>query len=595
MRKYLLLTFACFCTGWVSPACKTDRSPFSSDPVITITVQPAAPAALTEGSVSGTLAVTATVTGGAKPAYRWYTYDPEAEVVSEAAGNAADAIYTLPADLRAGTHYFLCEVSAPKAASVRTDPVTVTVKPASVPVIAITAQPAAPPVFTEGGIPENTKLTVTASVTGGAKLKYQWYGGTSDGNAAGSAIGGATGASYILPTGLAPGTYFYFCEIGAEGVASVRTEPVAVVVIEKKTEEKDDIIDGYGNLHIFPGSGKSIRVVAAKAGGAVLDTLVAEPTDKLKFRYHSMGEGVNVSFDFNLHSGIEHPYTLGQPAKTLVVSDFHGQLGAAVAVLKGNGVVDDELNWTFGTNQLLVLGDMLDRGRDDNGIAWLVYKLEKEAEEAGGRLDFISGNHEDLVMKNDLRYIHADHTAFVKKAGVAYNVLYGPGTELGRWLRGRYLVLTEGEGGNIFVHAGINPALVDGKYTVREMNELGLLYTGMPNAERNKLNPRNEKLFDGSSSTLYGVIWYRGMVKDDGTAISSANLDKVLNYYGAGRMFVGHTEVPEVAWRYDGRVVAINVAHATNYPKDGTAGVLMEGGNIYSVTYSGKKVLSGNK
>ncbi len=359
---------------------------------------------------------------------------------------------------------------------------------------------------------------------------------------------------------------------------------------EKKEDDDDpapqkDVIHGYGDLHIFRNiNGRSIRVVAAKADGGVLDTLIVELSDKLRFGYRSAGDGVKVNFEFGLRDALEQPRTpeQEQPEKTLAVSDLHGRLDAFAAVLKGNKVIDRELNWIFGENRLIVLGDMMDRGRDDNGIAWLVYKLEKQAEEAGGCLDFITGNHEDLVMKDDLRFINEAHDAFWRKAGIPYAQLYGTGTELGRWLRGRHLISTGGE--NIFVHAGLSIPLVEGRYSIGEINDLGLHYTGIPNKERNAMNPRNEVLFGTG-----GVIWYRGLVKEDAGAISSADLDKVLEFYGMERIIVGHSEVAEVELRYGGRVVAINVKHANNYPAGRTAGILIEGDDIYSVTYSGVK------
>ena len=104
------------------------------------------------------------------------------------------------------------------------------------------------------------------------------------------------------------------------------------------------------------------------------------------------------------------------------------------------------------------------------------------------------------------------------------------------------------------------------------------------------MHPRNKSLF-GSE----GPLWYRGLVVNSKKypPIQPEDLDKVLDYYNAKRMIVGHSEVDDVEWRYDGRVIAVNVKHRKNYPLDKTAGLLIEKDNIYSVTYSGDKVLLG--
>ena len=41
-----------------------------------------------------------------------------------------------------------------------------------------------------------------------------------------------------------------------------------------------------------------------------------------------------------------------------------------------------------------------------NEILWFVYDLEGQAKEKGGRVHYLLGNHEYMVLYNDLRYIH---------------------------------------------------------------------------------------------------------------------------------------------------------------------------------------------
>jgi hypothetical protein len=50
---------------------------------------------------------------------------------------------------------------------------------------------------------------------------------------------------------------------------------------------------------------------------------------------------------------------------------------------------------------------------------------------------------------------------------------------------------------------------------------------------------------------------------------------------------VGHSEVDEVGSRYDGRVITVNVSHTDNFTADRTAALLIVGGRMWSVTYSG--------
>ena len=345
------------------------------------------------------------------------------------------------------------------------------------------------------------------------------------------------------------------------------------------------VIEGHGDLYVLYNPDGSVRIVAADVQGNVLDTTFLRMPDDLKLHYFAADKDTDVDFQFTLHGRIKHPWRMEKPEKTLVVSDLHGRLDAFVAILKNNGVVDANLNWTYGKNQLIFLGDILDRGRDDNGITWLVYKLEQEADKAGGRVDFLLGNHEDLVLKDDLRYVNEAHLIFSTMAGIPYAELYGPDTELGRWIRDSYLVLVVGD--NLFVHAGLSPELIGKSYKIGEINELAARFVGYPTAPRKTMHARNEFFFGNS-----GPFWFRGMARDeeDYSPVTEENLRRILRYYGVRRVIVGHSEVEEVAPRYDGRVITVNVRHYDNYPVNRTAGLLIEGENLYTVNYTGSRM-----
>lgn len=342
------------------------------------------------------------------------------------------------------------------------------------------------------------------------------------------------------------------------------------------------IIEGHGELYVLHLQDGGVRIIAATVGGEIEDTIFTELPDDLILHYFSADSLTDVDFRFTLHPAQTAKQDQPLPEKTLVVSDLHGRLDAFIALLKNNEVVDENLEWRYGGNRLIFIGDILDRGRDDNGIAWLVYKLQRQAEQAGGRVDFLPGNHEDLVMRGDYRYVHPAHIEFADKAGIPYRDLYGTESEIGRWFRASPLIIVSDD--ILFVHAGLSRQMADSLYSITEMNRLYSRYAGIPSDERRSAEPRCNLLF-GSS----GPLWYRGLVFDSKKypAAQSCDLDATLEYYNVSHIIVGHSEIDEVESRYDGRVIAVNVKHGRNFSKNRSGALLIENKAFYAVDYEG--------
>lgn len=85
--------------------------------------------------------------------------------------------------------------------------------------------------------------------------------------------------------------------------------------------------------------------------------------------------------------------------KIVAVGDLHGDYDSFVDILKGTKLVDQGLHWTGGKTHLVQIGDVMDRGDYAKGakdIFDLLMRLEKEAEQAGGKVHALLGNHEEM-------------------------------------------------------------------------------------------------------------------------------------------------------------------------------------------------------
>lgn len=90
------------------------------------------------------------------------------------------------------------------------------------------------------------------------------------------------------------------------------------------------------------------------------------------------------------------------------VGDLHGDLVQTMRVLQlanlmAVPVLGEPAQWVGGDATLVQMGDILDRGDDEIGILRLLWQLAEGAEEAGGAVYILNGNHETLNVAGDFR------------------------------------------------------------------------------------------------------------------------------------------------------------------------------------------------
>jgi len=84
--------------------------------------------------------------------------------------------------------------------------------------------------------------------------------------------------------------------------------------------------------------------------------------------------------------------------KIVAVGDLHGDYQNFIKILTGTHLVDQDLHWIAGRTHLVQTGDILDRGPSARKIFDLLIQLEKEAEQAGGHVHVLTGNHEEMAI-----------------------------------------------------------------------------------------------------------------------------------------------------------------------------------------------------
>lgn len=263
-------------------------------------------------------------------------------------------------------------------------------------------------------------------------------------------------------------------------------------------------------------------------------------------------------------------------ARIVALSDIHGQYALMVRLLRANGVIDAHDRWQLGRDHLVVAGDVFDRGPQVTEALWLLFQLQQQAAKAGGAVHFLLGNHETMVLYDDLRYLNPNYAQVAGLLGRPYPSLYGPDSVLGEWLRTRPAMLRLGD--TLFLHGGIAPENIG---LVQAMDATNAAYDrslGTPKAQL-KADPASARLYDGKTSP----IWYRGYFNGQ---LTTQEVGALADTLGLARIVVGHTTIGEVASFHDGRVIAIDSGI-----KRGKSGQLLfiEGGKLSRGLLDGRR------
>ncbi|MFK7959810.1 MAG: metallophosphoesterase [Phycisphaerales bacterium] len=353
--------------------------------------------------------------------------------------------------------------------------------------------------------------------------------------------------------------------------------PVATSIDGLPVQAKD-VADGPYVFHREDGTIEVVRVVAGVAKREPIALVKDVAGDGIRVPAPRVPGG-SVRIDRSMPPAA--PTQVDVPGALLAISDLEGNLDETRQMLSGLDVVDDQGRWIWGDGCLVIVGDSVDRGMYVTELLWWLRELEAQAAAVGGGVHVILGNHEEMVLGGDLRYVHPKYTFTAERMGMSYDALFGPDAELGRWLRTRASVLVAGE--LLFVHAGYSP----------DLDALGLSPAAVSAGVRARLGPKARREGEGLSERLgrdrMGPLWYRGhherYAEDWGGKPDAVAVDAILERHGARAMVIGHTVVDDVGWiDEDQRILSVDVRWA----RPGEAeGLLLIDGMLTAVTPDG--------
>jgi len=260
----------------------------------------------------------------------------------------------------------------------------------------------------------------------------------------------------------------------------------------------------------------------------------------------------NAIFGGSTEIDIEVPTFFPAVERVIAIGDVHGDVDALIGCLKLSKLIDDDESWIGGKTHLVQLGDILDRGDGELNCMDLLFKLRKEAREAGGQVHILLGNHEVMNVDLDFRYVTPNawegwgeppksgsvrldiqatlaavgFPAYMKQRVQAFRP---GGTEAKRLAKMPVAIVI---GDTLLVHGGLRKKHFD--YGLERMNkEMAAWLEGAP---RFKGLDKPEIIDDSDSP-----IWARLYSVPTPKFSAEKELEAVLKALNVQRMVVGHT------------------------------------------------------
>jgi hypothetical protein len=211
---------------------------------------------------------------------------------------------------------------------------------------------------------------------------------------------------------------------------------------------------------------------------------------------------------------------------------------------------------------------------------WLLYKLEEEAKEKGGYVHIILGNHEIMNLSGDFPFVQPKYFNSAKLMAKSYEDLYGPDTELGRWLRSKNIM--ERIGDYLCLHGGVSATINAKRMTLPDINnQCRPFYDQGQHPE--KFTDRS--LWDFFEGNNISPFWYRGYFLEP--KAPESQIDETLALYHCKKIIVGHTILDNVSLLYNGKVIGIDV----NEHEGNAQGLLIKNKREYEINLTGQEKL----
>ena len=250
--------------------------------------------------------------------------------------------------------------------------------------------------------------------------------------------------------------------------------------------------------------------------------------------------------------------------RIVAVGDVHGDHAQFLKTLFAAKVIDKDARWIGGKTHLVQTGDLFARGPDSRKAMDLLMKLEVEAKKAGGHVHCLAGNHEEMILRGDWRYVHPGEVQAVGDKA-KYSAALGPGGVYGKWIREHNGVIKIND--VLFLHGGLG-----GAYATMSLDALN-------EGIRKGLNTGT-----GMARDSNGPLWHRALARGDDASVSE-QVKPIFRTHAVRHVVLGHTVSGRIIPKAGGKVILIDVGMSKAY--GGPAGCLVIEKGVFYANYAG--------
>lgn len=229
------------------------------EPAPSITAQPQSNAVCENGTAEA-LTITFEASGTAN--YQWYQNSVDNTSTGTAIPGETSATYTPPTDTVGTTYYYVVIMfSTGDCNEITSDTAEIEVANTT----QIDSQPLATQALCVGGTADELSIITSG---GAGVASYQWFSHTTNTNSGGTAITGATAATYTPPVFTSTGTFYYYVEVSytASGCAGLTSAVSEIEVVNDPIITTEPIAFQSLCQNTIPGD---LSVVVANGLGAI--------------------------------------------------------------------------------------------------------------------------------------------------------------------------------------------------------------------------------------------------------------------------------------------------------------------------------------